>query len=216
MAAPITHIVLADKVFNGHFPSFDRKIFFIGTSFPDIRYLGAIDRATTHFINEKLSLDNLNQDNDFVAGAKFHVIVDAVRENYIIANKIYELLPESKYITQSLKLLEDDLLYEKFGIWEKIIRDFESIPFEQIKFELDKDHIENWYSLLREYFSSKPNPEIRTKFITRIGFKEEDAREMNNFIELARNNERVKRVIYGLYDQFEFLLNEFAAKEQNL
>lgn len=78
--------------------------------------------------------------------------------------------------------------------------------------ELDKNHIENWYSLLREYFSIKPNPEIRKKFITKIGFKEEDANEMNNFVDRMKNNEKVKQIIYGLYDQFELLLKEFAAK----
>lgn len=213
MAAPITHIVIANKIFNDYFSNFDRKNFFIGTSFPDIQYLGVIDRATTHFKNEKISLENLNQDNDFTAGAKFHVIVDAVRENYIIANKTYELLPESKNITQSLKILEDELLYEKVSDWKKIIKDFESIPFEQIKFGLDKEHIENWYSLLREYFSAKPNPEIKKKFITRIGFGEEDANEMNNFVDSTRNNERIQQIIYGLFDQFELLLKEFAAKD---
>ena len=49
MAAPITHIVLASKVYDQFFSNFSKKDFLIGTSFPDIRYLKVIDRNTTHF-----------------------------------------------------------------------------------------------------------------------------------------------------------------------
>ena len=138
MAAPITHIVLANKVFDNYFSKFEEGEFFIGTSFPDIRYLKVLDRDTTHFKNVELNLRTLNLDNSFVAGAKFHVIVDWIRENYIIANNTYEQIPKSRYVTQSLKLLEDELLYEKIGSWDQIVKDFEHVPYEQIDFVLDK------------------------------------------------------------------------------
>ena len=153
-------------------------------------------------------------DNSFDAGAKFHVIVDWIRENYIIANNTYEQIPKSRYVTQSLKLLEDELLYEKIGSWDQIVKDFEHVPYEQIDFVLDKKQINRWYLLLREYFLSKPTPEVRKKFILEIGFSEEDANGMNKLIETMRNDDGVIKVIYGLFNQFELLLKEFAAKEK--
>jgi len=39
MAAPITHIALTEKIFDKFFKDKKRKDFFIGTLFPDIRYL---------------------------------------------------------------------------------------------------------------------------------------------------------------------------------
>lgn len=44
MAAPLTHLVLAERIFQKHFSDQHRKVFLQGTSFPDIRYLGVIDR----------------------------------------------------------------------------------------------------------------------------------------------------------------------------
>lgn len=214
MATPITHIVLVNKVFDNYFSKFVKRDFFIGTSFPDIRYLKVIDRDTTHFKNVELNLRTLNLDNSFNAGAKFHVIVDWIRENYIVANNTYERIPKSRYITQSLKLLEDELLYEKIGSWDQIVKDFEHIPYEQIDFVLDKKQIDKWYLLLREYFLSKPTPEVRKKFILEIGFSEEDANEMNKLIEAMRSDDGVIKIIYGLFDQFELLLKEFATKEK--
>lgn len=49
MATPITHIVLTEKVFEKFFKDKTRKDFFIGTSFPDIKYLKVIDRDKSHF-----------------------------------------------------------------------------------------------------------------------------------------------------------------------
>lgn len=211
MATPITHIVLANKVFDNYFSKFGKGDFFVGTSFPDIRYLKVIDRDTTHFKNVEVNLRTLNLDNSFNAGAKFHVIVDWIRENYIIANNTYELIPKAKYTTQSLKLLEDELLYEKIGFWDQIIKDLEHIPYEQIDFVLDKEQIDKWYLLLREYFLSKPTSEGRKKFILEIGFSEEDANEMNKLIETMKNDDELIKIIYGLFDQFDLLLKEFAA-----
>lgn len=54
MAAPITHVALTEKIFNNIFHNYDKKEFIIGTSFPDIRYLGTIDREKT-----RLSVNNL-------------------------------------------------------------------------------------------------------------------------------------------------------------
>src|ERR1035437_8358942 len=169
MAAPITHIVLANKVFDDFFPKLSKKDFLIGTSLPDIRYLKTIDRKTTHFNGAKLSLSELNQQNSFMAGAKFHAIADQVREKYVVSQNIYYFLPKSKYATRSLKFLEDELFFDKIDNWEEIIKEFLDISFKQIPFNINQQVIEKWYSLLREYFSSKPNPESRKKFIIGIG-----------------------------------------------
>ncbi len=97
MAAPITHIVLTQKIFDKYFRRLDHQLFFIGTLLPDIRYLGVIDRKETHYKN--LSIKDLNGEKSFLAGLKFHSILDEVREKFIIENDIYSLCMDSKYIT---------------------------------------------------------------------------------------------------------------------
>lgn len=77
MAAPITHIVLADKVWAQFLSSFNKNDFFIGTSFPDIRYLKVINREKTHFKNQ--SINDIKSDDSIIAGIKFHSIPLSMR-----------------------------------------------------------------------------------------------------------------------------------------
>jgi hypothetical protein len=51
MAAPITHIALAEKLYGQYFSDKNKQDFFVGTSLADIRYLGTIERDKTHFKN---------------------------------------------------------------------------------------------------------------------------------------------------------------------
>lgn len=82
MAAPITHVVLTAKIFDNFFQDKVKKDFFIGTLFPDIRYLKVIDRDQTHFSN--LSISDLKTEDSFLAGMKFHSMIDVVREKFIL------------------------------------------------------------------------------------------------------------------------------------
>ncbi|MDP2932964.1 MAG: hypothetical protein Q8N81_02425, partial [bacterium] len=119
MAAPITHIVLAEKVFNKYFSDKKRKDFYVGTIFSDIRYLGAIDRKSTHSPLRELNLKDVKEEqNSFTAGLKFHSLVDDIRERFIESKNIHSMIPESKHKTQILKLLEDELYYNKINNWK--------------------------------------------------------------------------------------------------
>lgn len=95
---PITHIVLTEKIYNECFSNRNRKLFYIGTFFPDIRYLKVVERDRTHFDNIRLS--DLRLESDFNIGLKFHSILDKVREEFVVNNNIYSYCPKSKYITQ--------------------------------------------------------------------------------------------------------------------
>jgi hypothetical protein len=209
MAAPITHIVLAEKVFGVALSRFSKKDFLIGTSFPDIRYLKVIDRDSTHFKKVNVDFESLGVDESFIAGAKFHAMTDEIREEFMVSRDVFSLLPKSKYIPQSLKLFEDEMLFEKIDSWAAIANGFESIPFEKIPFKLNQKDIERWYSLIREYVSERPKPETRKKFILEIGFPAEAADEMNELVKGARENDQLHKVITEFYDTFASLLKSF-------
>src|SRR3989344_5867553 len=104
----------------------------IGTSFPDIRYLGVIDRDKTHFDISKLGdLDNLP---DFIAGMKLHSLVDVVREKYMNDKGLYSLFPESKFLSQGVKMLEDNVLMSKFDDWNRVAGYFDEVVSEEREF----------------------------------------------------------------------------------
>lgn len=204
MAAPITHIVSAEKVFNNHFPNHSKSEFFIGTSFPDIRYLRVIKREQTH---SKHTLPEIKLSESFEAGRQFHCLVDTLRENYMQANDIYSLIPQSKLIMQSLKLLEDELFYEKISDWGSVTSYFEMVLDEELKYPIHKDDIVKWHKLLQYYFTQKPTIETRKTLFESIYFDEESIKEVEGNLVVMRDNKQVLGIIENFYNNFDKLLN---------
>jgi hypothetical protein len=206
MAAPITHIALTEKIFDKFFKNKKKKDFFIGTLFPDIQYLKVIDRNKTHYNN--LVLNDLEKDNSFLTGVKFHSILDIAREKFIVANNVYSLCPESKYITQSLKLLEDEIFYQHIEDWNEYIDYLNEILPDEINFGVAKSDIKKWHLLLQQYFLKQPNKRSITDFILGIDFSQEAADKINIDIEKMRANKKIINIIKNLYKNFDLLLTK--------
>lgn len=168
MAGPITHVVFALIALNGPLKHFDKKEFIIGTSFPDIRYLGVIERNKTHKLNATLN-DVLQAASAFKAGILFHSLVDRLRQTFMAKEKIYEMLPPSPYITQCFKFYEDMQLYEKISNWNEIAQYFNSLLPEQKKFNIEEKHLKQWHIYLKAYLLKKPTVQLFIKqFLLKI------------------------------------------------
>jgi len=204
MAAPITHIALTTKIFDKFFKDKIRKDFFIGTSFPDIRYLKVIDRDKTH--HDNLSIANLGNDESFSAGVKFHSILDIAREKFIVDNNIYSLCPESKYITQSVKILEDEIFYEQVKDWDVYIEYLNEILLNEKDFGIAEKDIQRWHTLLQQYFQKQPDEQAVKNFTLSIGFTEEVAVEINENIAKMKANKKIINIIKNLYKNFNSLI----------
>lgn len=204
MAAPITHIVLADKIFDKYFPKNDKKQFYVGTSFPDIRYLGVIDRERTHFSHQ--TLKELVDSDLFIAGAKFHSLVDEVREKYMKDKGLYPLFPESKFLTQAVKIFEDRVLYSEIENWGEIIHFFDEIQAGELKYNLSEKDIERWHSLLRNYFSQPPNKDlVIEKFISDMSRPKEMSNEIIRVLGNIKQVDIATKIVKDFYNDFERL-----------
>jgi len=192
MAAPITHMVLADKVFDKRFKDEKKKDFFIGSVFPDVRYVSGIKRRLTHHLD-------LKEKNSFETGIKFHCLIDEIWNEFVRSNN---------YIT-SFKLLGDELLYEKIGNWEEYISYFDKIFPSEFLFNIPEEKIKKWHKILQQYFSKKPNDITRNTFIKSIGVSEERIDRINQNIDLIRNDQGIIKTIEELYDNIEILLNKY-------
>lgn len=204
MAAPITHIVLAKKYFDESLKDKTEKDFFIGTLFPDIRYLSVIDRKKTHI--DGLIVTDIKKEDSFLVGFKFHSILDIAREKFIVASDIYSLCPESKYRVQSLKLLEDEIFYRYVKDWNKYINYYNEILDDERDFRISEKDIRRWHSLLQRYFREQPNEHTIKDFALGIGFPEEGIREMNKNITIMRDNIKIVSILENLYKNFNSLL----------
>ena len=204
MAAPITHIALTEKIFDKFFKGKIRKDFFIGTSFPDIRYLKVIDRDKTH--HDNLSIANLGNDESFSAGVKFHSILDQVREKFIVENDTYLLCPESKYITQSLKILEDKIFYQHIKDWTVYAEYLNEILQVERDYGIAEKDLSRWHSLLQQYFQKQPDEQAVKNFTLSIGFTEEVDVEINENIAKMKANKKIINIIKNLYKNFNSLI----------
>ncbi len=201
MAAPITHIVLSDKVFNSLFSTKEKKDFFIGTSFPDIRYLRVIDRSKTHFQADRF--DEIKKADSFMSGVIFHSIVDNIRESLLLEKDLYSLLPKSQYLTQSLKIFEDQVIYSNVKDWSSYINYFDQILVNEIGFGISKENIKRWHDLLQSYFRELPTASSISKFIISLGFNELAAQEILSNIEIIKNLKEPREYAEELYSTIE-------------
>jgi hypothetical protein len=205
MASQITHVVLAKKISDDLFNKFDQAAFLIGTIFPDIQYLKVIEREKTHFKN--LSFKNvLKEENSFVAGMKYHSLVDEIREKYMIEKGIYTLIPSSRFVTQALKAYEDEVLYSNGSDWSIVITYLNTLLPEEIGLVEKVDKVKTWHSLMQEYFKKPPADISRKNFILRFGFSEDIANEINGLISEMRQDSKIRGIILNFYENWNLLI----------
>ncbi len=154
MAAPIAHIFLAIQMLAGPLSGlFNEKEFIIGTSFPDIRYLGVISRNVTHFSG--VTIEDIMQEKDsFKAGMLFHSLVDRLREEYIVAHRFYSKIPDFKLITQTLKYAEDEILRSIFDS-TVYVDYFDDILEQEKAYNISEKDIRTWHKYLQTYFAGR-------------------------------------------------------------
>lgn len=204
MAAPATHIVLATKVFDRYFRDLAYPDFVVGTSFPDIRYTGVIDREKTHFSN--LTIDQITKEDSFTAGLKLHSLVDEVREEYVKSQGLYKLFPESQFLTQGVKFFEDQVLYGKIENWKEITNYFSSIYDGELAFGVSREDIEKWHGLLKRILSRQITENEIIYFVSEIGRPPLMSNEIIRVIGGLKDKDKATEIVLDFYDNFEKLI----------
>lgn len=204
MAAPITHIVLAEKIFTKFFGDKNKKDLYLGTSFPDIRYLGIIEREKTHF--HDLKIQELQTLPAFEAGLKLHSLVDEVRETFVQAQGIYQLAPDSPYTTLAIKFFEDQILYHKVKNWPEIAAYFSEASQAELAFGLKNADILVWHQFLRSYFTNGPTEQGVRDFVKTVSRPAVMAEEMIKINRAMADNQQIIKIINDLYERFEELI----------
>ncbi|MFA6296473.1 MAG: hypothetical protein WC663_03905 [Patescibacteria group bacterium] len=207
MASPITHIILTAKIFDNFFKDRNKKEFFVGTCLPDIRYLKVIEREKTHF--ENIKMNDLKKENSFLAGLKFHSIVDQVREDFIVKNNTYKLFPQSRFSLLGLKLAEDRILYNHVQNWQEYIDYFNDILIDEINLGLKKEDIKKWHTMLQQLFSHYPNKKSIQNFSSKIFFSNQDIDEFDKIATQLSTDKKIINIIENLYNNFDTLIKNY-------
>ncbi len=203
MAAPITHVMLAEKILASQLVDKNRQKFLVGTSFPDIRYFDNLDRQITHF--KGVTMAEVRQSDSFTAGLKFHSLVDEAWENFYIKQPDYPFVLEPKHLTgMSLKFLEDEIYYRWVNDWPEMVNFFiEVLPGElTISSSSSAKEIGTWHRILINYFKQAPDDQARRNFMRHSELAGSLAGDINQFIAQLRGNQRSLEVIGEFYDYF--------------
>jgi hypothetical protein len=165
MAAPIAHIVCALVLLNSGSVKVDNvQEFIIGTSFPDIRYLGVIEREKTHLHNLTLN-DIKNAPTSFEQGRLLHSLLDEVREEFVEEHELYRFVNNTRFRSQILKFYEDMQLYPQIDDWRKISTYFDVVLPEEEAYGIKKEDIQTWHAVLKQYCAQRPTVHTIESFL---------------------------------------------------
>lgn len=207
MAGLTTHIALTEKVFTKLFTDYDKPGFIVGTSFPDIRYLNVVEREQTHLSNITLE-DIKNEPNSFMAGFKFHSLVDEVRERFIVSKGVYDLLPSSRLTTQALKIYEDRLLFNKINGQEEVAKYFDRILPEELEFDVPEIKISEWHQIIQKWLVSNAQSHDVELVMSKLGFDGDSTNEVLRTVEYMEDVPLIKETSDRLYDEIEVLIQK--------
>lgn len=201
MAAPLTHLILADKIYQKHFVGRNRELYLLGTSFPDIRYLGTIDRSKTHFLVS--SIEDCIDEDDFICGMKIHSLVDIYRNQFMEANGIQgELLPTPNMV-RGLKIFEDMVGFELYLNENHLFSFFNTVlPKTAQKILPDDAILLRWYGLLSMYCNQKPSVRSQMNFLQAIVVDPKKQSEILDAIEKYKQNSKLKALIEEFFKEF--------------
>lgn len=208
MATQITHIVIANKLYTQYFSHHNKRDFFIGNIFPDIRYVGKIDRDRTHDYTLVFS-DILNESNAFHAGVKLHCLADMAREAFVTREGVYTLFSTLGHKYTIPKLLEDELFYSKVKDWDEVIAFLDTIIVEELAYGMSQDVIKNWHQNLQHYFATPPSDETRFRHATALGMAPEVIHEMNTIFARYRSQPRAQQIAQSFYTNLESLVTSW-------
>jgi len=205
MAGEATHAMLADRVCDQALAKYAKPEFILGTLFPDIRYLGVTERDTTHV--REITLAHVRAEEDaFIAGAKFHSLVDKVRNEFMKASGVYDQCPPFLYDQQSLKFLEDELFYSLFPSWSRVLSYLDDVAAGPEQYGVTLDAARQWYALMADYLSNPPSDASRARLGAALGFTNEAIILMNAYIEELKKKKTVTDLMMNFYRQFPSLI----------
>ncbi len=193
MASQIAHVVYAKKYLEQH-PGMNADLFLLGTLLPDIRRIAPeIKRSDTHHAFDKLDLD-FGELSPFEAGWKFHLWCDMRREEILNKYEFYRL-PYTTDHDVPTKLLEDELIYDKYPNWEKLRWVLNNPPEVKISFPVQQGMIERWYAILAKYFEKKPDDKTIKTFLFKQRKLRKISGELVDLVGKLRNNSKVVEIL---------------------
>lgn len=209
MASQIAHIIYAKALFDkagkgketNNLGKINKDEFFLGCVFPDMRRMEeGVTRKDTHLRFPKLDL-NFSGLTSFEAGWKFHLYCDMKREEVLNNFGFYDLPDTSELSNQPAKMLEDELLYDRYNNWEKLVYYFNNPPFIVSGINIKKETFEFWYAVVARYLEKKPDDRSIRAFLVKQSSLVGKIDNIMEKISLLRKNKKASDLLGKVYQE---------------
>ena len=193
MASQVAHVVYAQKYLEKN-PRKGGEFFVLGSLFPDMRRVAErVSRRDTHMYFENIDL-NFEGLDLFQAGWKFHLWCDMRREEILNKYDFYSLRGANA-IDPTAKLLEDELVYDEYKNWEKLIFILNNPPKINTSLDVSQEIIERWYAILAKYFGKKPNDKTMKIFLSKQSSLRIEADQIIDGVRKLRENPKAVEIL---------------------
>jgi hypothetical protein len=199
MASQVSHVIYAHKYLERN-PRKGGEFFILGTLFPDLRRVAeGLARKDTHmhFVNIDLDFHGLDL---FKAGWKFHSWCDMRREEILHKYNFYSLRGANA-IDPTAKLVEDELVYDKYNNWEKLRYVLNNPPIVQTNLDVSQETVERWYAIVAKYFEKKPNDKTMKVFLSKQSSLVDEIDEIIDGVRKLRQNQKAVEILKKVSDE---------------
>lgn len=197
MASQVAHIIYAKKYLENHqMNEIDRDFFFLGCVFPDIRRVDStIKRSETHLRFSPIDL-NFEGLNAFEAGWKFHLYCDMKRDEILRDYNFYALKGnKSRKWLHPAKLVEDEILYDEYNNWEKIVAFFNNPPQIKLNIQVSKESFNLWYAMTAKYLEKKPDKKSMHIFLLKQRGLPDRVDEIIKNVSIVKKNKKAVEIL---------------------
>jgi len=207
-AGSITHAILTDHFFRNHpeYTDEEKDSFRSGTLFADIHFITDLEKEDTYFPDVTIE-DILNEPSPFVAGMKFHSLVDNLRDDFIAQGDHLTVLSHLKKVKHKdtfLKFLEDEIVYQSLdkAHWQKRAN---TIHPDELDWGIEQAKLDRWHYLLNLSFTYYPSTLVFMAHLKGKGLLNVPASEVavwNKTFENTAKKEAVKNYVNELIKMF--------------
>lgn len=202
----VSHVIYGQAVLDRFLEkgkNVELRDYFIGTLFPDIRFLGTISREKTHVTPPSLH-DLPTITSSFRKGFYVHLLTDLERERVLESLGFYKLFPIDQNVQRASKLLEDVLIWSFREHWREIVDYLDDVLKEELEFA-NEETVRRWHQILATYFQEKPSISSAISLAENLGFPKNLLTDITRWMDKISQSKKATSMLVSIHQK---LFNE--------
>jgi hypothetical protein len=126
-----------------------------------------------------------------------------MRREEILRNQGFYALKKDKSERwiHSAKLLEDEILYDEYNNWEKLVHYFNNPPFMDTGIGVSKESFNLWYAMISRYIEKKPDKKSIHIFLMKQRGLPKNVDEIVDQVPVIRENKKAVEILLKVKEE---------------